>query len=66
METQKQLDRSKLVMIIVFICECAIFLAVGITLVPLLNKVSEISRQLYLFLLHIDTAELAKIVALSQ
>lgn len=51
-----------MIMITVFICECVIFIIIGIVLIPLLSRVSEISRQLYLFLLHIDSTELAKIV----
>ena len=42
--TQDHLNQSKVIMIIVFICECVIFIVIGIILIPLLNKVSEISR----------------------
>lgn len=48
--------------LIVFISEFVIFIAVALILIPLLNKVSEISRKLFMFMLILDSHDMKNVI----
>jgi hypothetical protein len=62
-EVSTKIDTKSLLSLVVFISEFVIFLGVAIILIPLLNRVSEISRKLFMFMLVLDEKDMKSIIS---
>lgn len=59
---QDEIQSEILYSLFIFLSEIIIFLTIAIVLIPLLNKVSKISRKLFIFMMHISGEDMNLII----